>query len=407
MGAELVKRLESHIEAWLGSAPVLRALFAEARAVSPVLVFGGRALVTSLAEVTEVLTHASFGVKEVYAARMERTTGAFFLGMDPGPQYDREATLARRAVQPGDMATVRTIARQTAEALVDEARSRGTIDAVAGFSRIIPTRIVQRFFGVPGPNDADLMRWMRVLFWEIFLNWSNDPTIAAAADACSSELGPYLRGLIESRKQERADGSQRDDFLCRLLDQRSEPEGGFDDDGIRRNIGGIIVGAVDTQSKAIAQALEQLLQQRSALELAQKAVRDGNDALLSAAVYEALRFNPLNPVLPRVCQQEAVIGESTGNATRIPKGTFVFAATLGAMFDADAVDVPGDFRADRAPGDYLHCGLGVHRCFGERFNDVVLPEAIKAIVSLPGVRLDGSIEYDGPFPEHLKLRFDV
>src|SRR5271154_2419181 len=197
MAAELVKRLEDHIQRWLGAAPVLRALFGDARAVSLILVFGGRALVTSFAEVTEVLTHPSFGVKEVYAARMERTTGAFFLGMAPGPQYDREATLARRAVRPDDLETVRAIARETATTLIDEARSEGAIDAVAGFSRIVPIRIVQRFFGVPGPNDADLMRWMRTLFWEIFLNWSNDATIAAAADASSSELGPYLRGLIE------------------------------------------------------------------------------------------------------------------------------------------------------------------------------------------------------------------
>jgi cytochrome P450 len=407
MAAAFVKRLESHIESWLGSAPVLRTLFADARAVSPILVVGARALVTSFAGVTEILTHPSFGVKEVYAARMERTTGAFFLGMDPGPQYDREATLARRAVRPGDLETVRAIARESAATLIDEARSEGTIDAVAGFSRIIPIRIVQRFFGVPGPNDADLMRWMRTLFWEIFLNWSNDATIAAAADASSSELGPYLRDLIESRKRERAAGAPGDDFLRRLVDQQGQPDGGFDDDGIRRNIGGIIVGAVDTQSKAIAQALEQLLKRPSALEVARLAVRAGDDALLSAAVFEALRFNPLNPVLPRVCQREVVLGENTRHAKTIPQGTFIFAATLGAMFDGAAIDAPDEFRTERPPTDYLHFGLGVHRCFGERFNDVVLPEAIKAILSLPGLRLDGALQYDGPFPEHLKLRFDA
>lgn len=407
MAAAFVERLESHIQSWLGSAPVLRTLFADARAVSPILVVGGRALVTSFAEVTEVLTHPSFGVREVYAARMERTTGAFFLGMDPGPQYDREAGLARRAVRPGDLEIVRAIARETAATLIDEARSGGTIDAVAGFSRVIPLRIVQRFFGVPGPNDADLMRWMRTLFWEIFLNWSNDATVAAAADASSSELGPYLRDLIELRKQERATRSPGDDFLRRLVDQQSQPEGGFDDDGIRRNIGGIIVGAVDTQSKAIAQAIEELLKRPSALEVVRAAVRAGNDALLAAAVFEALRFNPLNPVLPRVCQKAVVLGGNTPHAKTIPPGTFMFAATLGAMFDATAVEAPDEFRTDRPPAAYLHFGLGLHRCFGERFNDVVLPEAIKAIVSLPGLRLDGAIEYDGPFPEHLKLRFDV
>src|SRR5580704_4580888 len=124
---ECIARVESHVSSWLGSPTVLRLLFAEARACGPAVVVGKHALVTSFADVTEVLSDPDFGVKEVYAARMERTTGAFFLGMDPGPQYDREATLARRAVRPGDMATVRAIERQTSEAPDDEARTRGAI----------------------------------------------------------------------------------------------------------------------------------------------------------------------------------------------------------------------------------------------------------------------------------------
>jgi len=403
--AEFIERLESQLVGWLGAPSILRGLFDEARAVDPVLVVGGRALVSSFAGVTEVLTDPSFGVKEIYAARMERTSGAFFLGMDAGPAYDREASLVRQVVRPADIGTVRSIARATAWDLVDAARPVGTMDAVAGFSRIIPTRIVQQFFGVPGPSDADLMRWMRTIFWEIFLNLTNDAAVAVAADASSHELSPYLMGLIEARKADRLKGS-RDDFLCRLIDQQKQPGGGFDDDGIRRNIGGIIVGAVDTQSKAIAHALEQLLKRPAALEIARTAACEGNDVLLRGAVFEALRYNPMNPVLPRFCQRDHVLDHGTGRAKKVPQGTLVFASTFGAMFDDAKVEAPGEFRADRPSDNYLHFGLGLHRCFGERFNDVVLPEAIKAILSLPELRLEGAIQYDGPFPEHLAVRFD-
>jgi len=407
MTSELIARVESHLFGWLGSSRVLRALFAEARAFSPAIVAGGRALVTSFADVTEVLSDPAFGVKEVYGARMEQTSGAFFLGMDPGPQYDRESSLARRAVRAGDLETVRTIARETAKAQVDRARRSGTIDAVADFTHVIPIRVVQQYFGVPGPDDADLGRWMRAIFWEIFLNLPSDPHVTAAAHVSSRQLAPYLIGLIAARKQERASGSKRDDYLCRLVDQQLDPAGGLDDDGIRRNIGGIIVGAVDTQSKAMAHALEQLLRRPDALEIALGAVREGNDALLARCVPEALRFDPINAVLPRMCHVDHVLGRGTPHAKTIPRGTMVYAATLAAMFDPDHVDDPDEFRVDRPADDYLHFGFGLHRCFGERFNDVVLPEAIKVILALPNLRLDGVATYEGPFPTHLPLRFDA
>jgi cytochrome P450 len=403
---EFIAQLESHLSTWLGSPTVLRPLFAEARAFGPAIVLGERALVTSFADVTEVLSHPDFGVEEVYAARMERTTGAFFLGMDPGPQYDREASLARRAVRSGDIEAVRSLARETAQALVEGVRASGAIDAVAGFSRVIPIRIVQRYFGVPGPNDVDLKRWMRTIFWEIFLNVPDNPAVAAAAGAASRELAPYLLGLIGGCKQRRAAGERADDYLSRLIDQQSDPAGGLDDDGIRRNIGGIVVGAVDTQSKAMAQALEQLLKRPDALAIARQAIRDGDDPLLTRCVFEALRFNPINPVLPRMCHVDHVLGEGTARAKAIPKGTMVYAATLAAMFDPEKVNDPDEFRPDRPADDYLQFGFGMHRCFGERFNDVVLPEAIKAILPLRNLRLEGAIAYEGPFPERMPLAFD-
>jgi cytochrome P450 len=384
----------------------LRPLFAEARALSPVLVAGDLALVTSFAEVTEVLKSPAFTVSEIYGPRMERTTGAFFLAMDAGPQYDREAALARRAVRPGDIATVRAIARSTAMELVERARATGAIDAVAEFSRLVPLRIVQRFFGVPGPNDVDLARWLRTIFWDIFLNQRNDASVVADAVASGQELAAYLSALIQARQAERASGTLGDDYLSRLVAQQGEGDG-FDDDGIRRTVGGIIVGAVDTQSKAIAQALVQILERPTAVQIARDAARAGDDALLASCVQEALRFDPMNPILPRFCGVETVLAQGTRREKVIPRGATVYVATLGAMFDADEVDDPHEFRPGRPAGDYLHFGLGLHRCFGERFNDVVLPEAIKAIVTLPGVRLDGPMKFDGPFPAHLPLRFDA
>src|SRR5262249_35265167 len=84
----LVKRGEQDIVAWLGSPAVLRAFFGILRRVHPIHVTGSIAIVTRYDDVIEVLSRQDvFSVVPIYAARMERTSGAFFLGMDDGPQY--------------------------------------------------------------------------------------------------------------------------------------------------------------------------------------------------------------------------------------------------------------------------------------------------------------------------------
>ena len=53
----------------------------------------------------------------------------------------------------------------------------------------------------------------------------------------------------------------------------------------------------------VPQALEQLLRRPDALAGAQQAARDGDDKLLAGYFFEAMRFDPLGPALPRVATQ--------------------------------------------------------------------------------------------------------
>ena len=201
-----------------------------------------------------------------------------------------------------------------------------------------------------------------------------------------------------------------DDFVTRLVQSQGTVTPPMDDDGVRRNVGGVIVGAVDTTSKATVLALDQLLSRPAALEQAQKAARQGNDVLVAAYAFEALRFNPHNPIIVRTCHRDTVIAEGTERETHIEKGTIVYAATLSAMFDPAVLTEPDAFRIDRPASNYLHFGRGMHTCFGERLNRVTVPEALKHLLLLPGLRRAageaGEIRYDGPFPEHCFVEFD-
>ena len=158
-----------------GSPHVLRFVFALLRHFRPVLVFGKSAVVSRHADVVDVLERdEDFTISEINQARMDRAHAPFILGWDRSPRYDREVGILRRAADDNDLATIRTVVAREAQQLIGVARD-GRIDVVSGLIRVVPTRVVSDFFGTPGPNEQTMMRWLRVLFFEIFLNRSEGP----------------------------------------------------------------------------------------------------------------------------------------------------------------------------------------------------------------------------------------
>jgi cytochrome P450 len=167
---------------WLTSPTAMREAFSLLRAYDPILVAKGRAVVAWHRDVREVLDRNDvFGVTEIYAARMDATSGAFFLGMENTPQYQREVMLCRKALPAGVVERARSIARERANALVAEALPQGRLDTVGRLSRLVPVGIVDQLFGVPGPGEDQFKAWMRVLFWEIFVNLTGDAAVTGRA----------------------------------------------------------------------------------------------------------------------------------------------------------------------------------------------------------------------------------
>ena len=59
---------------------------------------------------------------------------------------------------------------------------------------------------------------------------------------------------------------------------------------------------------------------RPRLAGAQQAARDGDDQLLAGYFFEAMRFDPLGPALPRVATQDTVIAAGTSRADNRAEG---------------------------------------------------------------------------------------
>lgn len=381
-----------------------RSFFAELRVERPVFQIPGITLVTRFHDVVEVLTrHAEFSVRP-YSGKMDAVVGPFMLGRDNTAFNWRDKSLMRSILSLDDLPCVRTLVKGFVQASLQTITTE-TIDVVASISRHVPIRLCGEYFGFFGPDEATMKRWSKSIQWHFFKNLTNDPAIAAAAVQSGSELREYLVNEIAELRKQSASG---DTALGRMLAVQFPSGLVFNDERIVANAAGLLIGAVETTSQAIVQALDQILRREDVKLQATEAARQNDDTTLDAIVWEALRFDPINPLLFRFVERDTLIAGGTEHATMLKRGSLVFACTASAMHDHRAVEQPDTFTAGRPASRYFHFGFGYHECLGYHVGAAMIPETIKHLLLTPGIsRLpgDGSkIDFGGgAFPEKYEL----
>jgi len=159
----------------------------------------------------------------------------------------------------------------------------------------------------------------------------------------------------------------------------------------------------------VPQALEQLLRRPEALAGAQAAASKGDDQLLAGYIFEAMRFDPLAPALPREALADCTIAAGTAREHKVPKGATVLAAISSAMMDERRVPEPRSFNPRRLPHEYMHFGYGLHTCFGSHINQAVLPLMLKPLLKRTELRRapgpDGRLRKRGAFADILWVQY--
>lgn len=327
----------------------------------------------------------------VYGPRMRMLTGGrdFFLGMQDGAAYRRDTDAMRRIVRPDDLLPVLAMARAEAAAAL-----AGTgVDLPPALSARIPALMVQRYFGVAMETDQ-LIADATAMFHFLFSDLDAAPAVTDRALEAAARVNAAIDASIPHAGPET--------LLGRAVEAGKAGEAAFDPDGIRANIIGILIGAIPTLSKAACLAVEELLRRPGDLARARAAAESGDEAALAAHLWEALRFNPLNPILYRRAARAATLGD-----TEIAAGTMVLASNLSAMFDEAAVPKPWRFIAGRPWNVYLLWGEGLHLCWGDRINKALLPAMLLPLLARPGLRAVSPPDGEGtPFPRHYRLAWD-
>jgi hypothetical protein len=424
--------LSQSFKAWYTSTPVLRFAFGALRSIKPVAVFGKTAFVTRYKDVADVLERQQeFTVYQIDGYKMAGMGNIFVLGMDESLEATRDRDMLRKVILRGDLDFIRRFIRQKGAELIAQAAggasqqssaspnqpsptggtsqapatSTHQIDTVNGYARLASVRLVAGYFGVPA-DEQKMMQWQRAIFNEAFVNLNNDPAILQTGMVAAKEVATHLANLITERNQHPDD--LPDNVLNRLIRQQKTTEW-LDNDAVKRNIL-CILGVVENTSKVVTHVIDQLLRRPAIFALARSAAVAGDMGTVKNYCFEALRFNPHNPAILRFCKDGAIVGQGTPHEKKIPPGTTVYAATLGAMFDPEVVSNPKEFDPNRKV-DYMHFGHGPHLCTGKYISEVTVPELVAGLLKLNNLRRAkgprGQIIYDQlVFPNSLILEFD-
>lgn len=349
---------------------------------------GSLVLVTRHAHVVDALRRdTDFLAGDSYRDEIERTNGPFVLGMDRGPQLSRESLALYSALGRYDLKQLAVDAKKEAQKLLETLGS--DFDAVQDFVWPVCGWTTQRMFGLGGVDPLLFRHVSRSIFYHVFLDVAKSSAVRERAIAAGELLKSWLSEEIARR---RASGSSQfgSDFMGLLMADAT-----LDDDAIRRTLGGVLVGSIDTINGVAARVLTIVdrspkLRQRMIGAL-QRPVQFNGYCL------EAHRHWAQTPMIVRRALRPTQLGGTSINA-----GDRLFLFTHAAMFDAGAFNNPLHFRPDRPATSYLHYGGGVHACAGRALADMQVPMLVQAFLERD-FRISGRMKWAGPFPDRLRV----
>jgi cytochrome P450 len=398
----------------------------------PILVTPQGTVVTLLDDCVDVLNQPDIFTARLYAPKMFE----FMMSHDDDAFHWREKAIMQGFLNRDDLASVRAMVGQIADGL--SAAAGGRLEAINGYTRLVPATVVRDYFGLTGEPLANLIEWS---YWnqnDTFYNQPFQPHTDAERQHITDEhartskaLGHYVLELMARRLiavkaeavrnivfapwfwlrdalrwltgKKKAEGLT-DDIVTRMLRSHFASTVEFDLKRIGVNAGGLLIGSIETTSQAVAQSLAYLLADPALLAQARTAAAADDPTAIDAIVFETLRFVPISPYLFRQTSRAAVIAQGTPHETVVPEGTTVLIATQSAMFDPRAFANPDAFVPGRNWYHQFHFGYGAHECLGKYVGAVMIPEMVRRLVLRPGLRADSPIDYEGG---HLPQKYQL
>ncbi|OUL97903.1 cytochrome P450 [Paraburkholderia hospita] len=298
---------------------------------------------------------------------LERT----FLMMNP-PTHTRLRALLMKAFNARQIETLRTIAEETTDSLIDAMQGKPEVDLVSEFAMPLPLQIICRLLDVPVEDGVRFGDAASLLVSAFDLAPMSADALARANQA-ALELEQYFRAVVAQRR-----ATPGHDIVSSLI-QAEEGGERLSEDEIISNVILLFVAGHETTSNMLGNALIALHQHPAQLERLR-----GDPSLVSKAVAECARYDTAVQMVVRTAFEDIDVDGQT-----LPRGSIVFMLLGSANRDPERFDAPDTLDIDREPsGHLLTFGAGIHYCLGARLAMMELEIALhKLLTRLPQLRL--------------------
>ncbi|HEY0625857.1 MAG TPA: cytochrome P450 [Allosphingosinicella sp.] len=389
------------VRGWLLGEPL--PFFAELRAERPVLVLPDVTLATRYHDCAAILhRHKDFGV-DLYRPKQ----GDYFMAQDDTADHWRDKSIMKSILDFEQVPAMRAFVGKTTNDILDAAGC--SIDAPKQLTRAVPIALVQRFFGFDGSDPNKLLAWS---YWNQQDAFHNQPFdidvpdpdhIVAERKRANIHLAFYVGRLVAKRAVQAKLGARKDDPVSRLIRLSFTGALNFPLKKVLFNVGGLLIGAVETTSHTVNNAIAELFRHPAVLDRARAAAREDDPTKFDGYVFEALRFNPAFPYFFRTCHRSTLLASGTPFATEVEPGTTVLAVTHSAMFDEAAFPDAERFNPVRSPGDTFTFGYGIHECLGRAVAAAMVPEIVRQCLCRTDFHPESAPIFEGGVPEHYRL----
>lgn len=339
----------------------------------------------------------------------------FLLGMndrgkdDPQKEGDLYRRYYRHVTQAFNREDIERIVKPGAARLSEEilASCGNEFDAIEQLIARVPVRMCRDYYGVPIDEEMEVpfANWTiavsKYLFGSPPINW-----VLKGQEKSAFEAGERVRCKINHAIDlALITGGTPNTVLSRLVAMHGRNDANAPTkEEMRAYLIGMITGYVPTNAIGAGNILDVLLQHKDMMAKTRAAALNNDEDLLWRCLFEALRFKPL-PGHFRVAAKEYTIAAGTWRATKVKRGTKLFACTQAAMMDSRGVDKPTEFNPSRPRSDYLTFGHGMHWCVGAYIAQAQTTQIFKALLKRgrPERVADprGHLQTNGIYPLHL------
>jgi cytochrome P450 len=325
-----------------------------------------------------------------------------------GADHTRLRSLVNPALSPRAVERYRPVMREFLEGLLEQARAAPAASSsstttltdpaaasapaepsassslrcefVEAFAKPYPSQVIASVMGAPLEDAPRLHHWS---------NWIQKQFDAASMageraeiERAVEEFYEYAGALVAARRDDPGD-----DLISTLIaaaDPAHRPEKLSDVECINL-VFNVLAGGVDTSQSQLAHTVRLLAEHP-----AQWAALRADPSLASAAVEEALRYEPITPFTARIVDEEIIFREVT-----FPRETIVMVCAFTGNRDLDGAGETFDITAERGGARALTFGAGVHYCLGANLARAELEEALAFLAQrFAGLELDGEPQYE-------------